>query len=223
MSARRWAALGTAAAITLLSVSGALGVGPGAAFGEPPGRTLDSNAQTKQPKPDGASDDRHPSASDDWLTVEEPATDPKSATKPPRPSSTELPARSGTGKRVVFAEKAQRVWLVGGNDKVVRTYLVSGAKDEDLLDPGRYRVYSKSRDAVSFDHKETMNYMVRFTTGDHSPIGFHDVPAYEDGMLAQSRTQLGTPTSAGCIRQWISDARALWDFAPVGTRVVVTA
>ena len=36
-------------------------------------------------------------------------------------------------------------------------------------------------------------------------------------------SELGTPLSHGCIRQWRPDAKALWDFAPVGTEVVVVA
>ena len=39
----------------------------------------------------------------------------------------------------------------------------------------------------------------------------------------QSRGQLGTPQSAGCIRQARPDARAMWRFASAGTTVVVTA
>ena len=39
----------------------------------------------------------------------------------------------------------------------------------------------------------------------------------------QTRDELGTPQSHGCIRQARPDARALWKFAPLGTTVVVTA
>jgi lipoprotein-anchoring transpeptidase ErfK/SrfK len=78
-------------------------------------------------------------------------------------------------------------------------------------------------EAVSLDGKETMRYMVRFASGKHSAIGFYDIPARKDGSLVESRSQLGTPQSAGCIRQWITDAKALWEFAKVGTPVVVTA
>lgn len=137
--------------------------------------------------------------------------------------SIDLPSASGTGKRIVYDISAQRVWLVQADDSVARTYPVSGGKDPSLLHSGDYRVYSKSRDAVSYDHKETMQYMVRFASGDHAAIGFHDIPARSDGRLVESRSQLGTPASSGCIRQWITDARALWEFSRVDTRVVVTA
>jgi lipoprotein-anchoring transpeptidase ErfK/SrfK len=38
----------------------------------------------------------------------------------------------------------------------------------------------------------------------------------------QTVAQLGTPQSHGCIRQEREDAIALWEFAPIGTEVVVT-
>ena len=68
-----------------------------------------------------------------------------------------------------------------------------------------------------------MQYFVRFTEGDTArAIGFHDIPV-DDGDLVQTVAQLGTPQSHGCIRQERKDAIALWDFAPIGTEVDVTA
>jgi lipoprotein-anchoring transpeptidase ErfK/SrfK len=213
-------ALGGAATVTFLTLAGAMGFGPGAAMAESPAHQQASESGT-------ADAGSKQSSSDGWLTIDDtPSSDPSSrpigGVNGPGPS-TELPAGSGTGKRVVYDVSDQRVWLVKSDDSVARTYLVSGAKKESLLPPGEYNVYSKSRHAVSLNHKETMNYMVRFAAGDHAAIGFHDVPAFGDGRLAQSREELGTPLSAGCIRAWISDARAMWEFTKVGTAVVVRA
>ncbi len=205
--------------MTVLSLAGALGFGPGAALGEPSERI----GQLQHPRPDsgpGAADDT--ATSDDWLTVKEP--DPETAkaeADDTDQASRVLPAQTGSGKRVVYSEQRQRVWLVDRRDKVARTYLVSGGTDEDLLDPGRYEVYSKSRHAVSYNHKDTMDYMVRFAAGERSAIGFHDIPEHRNGAPAQSRSELGTPLSSGCIRQWVGDAKALWAFTSVGTTVVV--
>jgi hypothetical protein len=140
--------------------------------------------------------------------------------KPPMPlRRSGLPDRSGQGKRIVFDMGDQRVWLVSDQDKVRRTYLVSGSLT-DNLGPGSYEVYSKSMHAVGINDSGTMRYMVRFTHGDNAAIGFHDLPIYR-GEKVQTRRQLGTPQSHGCIRQWRPDAQALWRFAPVGTTVVV--
>ena len=131
-----------------------------------------------------------------------------------------LPNASGEGRRIVFSETAQRVWLVGADGSVERTYLVSGSKF-DNLNPGTYSVQSKSRFATAFDYSGSMEYFVRFATGYTAPIGFHTVPVDNAGRPEQTKEQLGTPTSAGCVRQWRDDAIALWTFAPIGTKVVV--
>ncbi len=143
----------------------------------------------------------------------------------PTETSTALPADSGTGKRVVFDISDQRVWLVepgaGGGDEVARTYLVSGSLT-DNLSPGSYEVYSRSRWAVGISDSGVMEYFVRFTRGANAAIGFHSIPT-KNGRALQTKAQLGTPQSHGCIRQALPDAKLLWDFAPVGTNVVVTA
>ena len=145
-------------------------------------------------------------------------SDEASRTPPPAPA---LPAESGTGRRVVFSESEQRVWLVAAGDRVRRTYLVSGSV-YDNLDPGTYAVYSRSEQAWGIDDSGSMRYFVRFTQGESAAIGFHDIPV-DDGSPVQTAADLGTPQSHGCIRQRRPDAIALWRFAPLGTTVVVTA
>jgi len=133
---------------------------------------------------------------------------------------TALPAASGHGRRIVFSQSEQRVWLVGTSDKVQRTYLVSGSVT-DNLHPGTYAVYSRSRWAVGVDDSGTMQYFVRFTHGPTgAAIGFHTLPV-KDGKPLETVAGLGTPRSHGCIRQATPDAIALWNFAPIGTKVVV--
>jgi lipoprotein-anchoring transpeptidase ErfK/SrfK len=134
-----------------------------------------------------------------------------------------LPADSGSGRRIVFDQSAQRVWLVGARaDDVRRTYLVSGSVTHNLQ-PGTYAVYSRSRWAVGVDDSGVMQYFVRFTRGPTgAAIGFHSIPT-KDHVPLQTKAQLGTPQSHGCIRQNLPDAIALWNFAPEGTKVVVVA
>jgi len=135
---------------------------------------------------------------------------------------TALPADSGSGRRIVFSQRLQRVWLVGGDGGVRRTYPVSGSVTHNLQ-PGRYAVYSRSRWAVGVDDSGVMQYFVRFTQGPTgAAIGFHSIPT-KHGTPLQTKAELGTPRSHGCIRQDLPDAIALWRFAPVGTEVVVVA
>jgi hypothetical protein len=133
-----------------------------------------------------------------------------------------VPADSGTGRRVVFSQALQRVWLLAADDTVKRTYLVSGSVTANLQ-PGTYSVYSRSRWAVGVDDSGVMQYFVRFTEGPTgAAIGFHTIPT-QNGVPLQTAAQLGTPQSHGCIRQRTPDAIALWNYAPDGTKVVVVA
>ncbi len=207
----RISAAGSSVLVTLVAVLGASGVlptgdSPEAAFANTPHRPAVADGQRSLVLSGSvlASLPRHPDQRHISQVV-----------------STDLPARSGEGKRVVFDMSDQRVWLVSGKEKVRRTYLVSGSLT-DNLDTGRYEVYSKSLDAIGVDDSGTMRYMVRFAHGTRAAIGFHDIPVHE-GTKLQTVAQLGTPQSHGCIRQRRVDARALWDFAPVGTEVVVLA
>lgn len=214
----RLAAAGTAAAVTATAVVGAL---LGAATPSP------AAAASPRAAVNGSVEDR-PVASLAGATTEDAATGangegPQLAQSPEqlaldRPPP--LPARSGEGRRVVFDMSEQRVWLVHKDNSVARSYLVSGSL-YDNLEAGTYEVYSRSKQAYAFDGSGSMRFMVRFTQGDNAAIGFHDIPM-EDGERAQSRAELGTPRSHGCIRQWPVDAKALWRFAPLGTTVVVT-
>lgn len=132
-----------------------------------------------------------------------------------------LPADSGEGRRVVFSESDQRVWLVDDSGEVTGSWLVSGSLT-DNLQPGSYQVWSRSRHAWGIDGSGTMQYFVRFAEGERAAIGFHDIPV-DDGRRVQRLDQLGTPQSHGCIRQRRADARRMWAFARMGTPVVVTA
>lgn len=213
--------MGAAGLVTMLTVAGLVGIGPGAASAQiGPSRSSAHASDGSQDQAGSSPSDPSTGkqADDNWLTInDDPPADPSSQ------SSTKLPKGTGRGKRIVYDMSDQRVWLVDADGDVDRTYLVSGGRNPDPLDPGTYSVYSMSRDAVSYNHKETMQYMVRFASGNHAPIGFHDIPARADKTLVQTRDELGTPLSSGCIRQWIRDARALYEFAAIDTPVVVTA
>jgi L,D-transpeptidase catalytic domain len=217
----RYGRIGTAltsVGITTIAVLGAAGALPGGAERQP-ATAAPTTGDDQRPGREGGlrlSDHRTTgsarSGTDVLPAVERPG-DP--------PSLGDLPEDSGSGRRVVFDMRTQRVWLVSGSRQVERTYLVSGSVTDNLA-PGSYEVYSTSRHAVGVAGSGTMEYMVRFARGDQAAIGFHDIPV-KDGELVQSRDELGRPQSHGCIRQWRPDARALWRFAKVGTTVVVTA
>lgn len=217
---RRIVAAGSAALVTMVAVFGAIGFIPVATSHEAVSAKAASGTSASKQHSESASSDRAGAVA---LRGFEPGSTPRQTQDPaPVPEatvSTGLPSRSGVGKRVVFDMSDQRVWLVSDQGKVKRTYPVSGSLT-DNLSSGTYEVFSTSINAVGVDNSGTMKYMVRFAHGGRAAIGFHDIPI-KRGKLVQTRAELGTPQSHGCIRQLRRDAKALWDFAPSGTKVVV--
>ncbi len=156
--------------------------------------------------------------------VAPPADVPATATPPPAPPASALPAlpaASGGGRRVVYSNSAQRVWLVGAEGVAIDSWLVSGRRG--VPRPGTYSVFSRSPVTTGQGGKVTMQHMVRFARGRTLAIGFHSIPLRRNGSPIQSVEQLGTFRSAGCVRQRPEDAAKMWEFAGVGTPVVVVA
>jgi len=133
-----------------------------------------------------------------------------------------LPDHSGHGRRIVFDQSDQRVWLVAPSGRVERSYLVTGSKWDNLR-PGSYHVSSKTRQARTYGGGGTFEYFVKFTQGHTAAIGFHAVTVLNNGRQVYTRADLGKARTPGCVEAMRDDAAALWDFAPVGTSVVVTA
>jgi hypothetical protein len=132
-----------------------------------------------------------------------------------------VPDDSGEGRRVVYSNSAQRVWLVESDGAVVDPYLVSGKAGVPA--PGTYEVFSRSETAWAGYDDITMRFMVRFAHGENLAIGFHAIPNDASGAPLQSEEQLGEYHSAGCVRQSLQHAAFLYEWAPEGTEVVVLA
>lgn len=132
-----------------------------------------------------------------------------------------LPPASGSGKRIVYTLATNHVWLVGADNQVERSYLVSGTRFGQVK-PGTYKVENRRRYTTSYHGTEKMEYMVTFTYGKNAAIGFHNIPVrISDNKPIQTTAQLGQSLSDGCVRQAQADAAALWEFAPMGTPVIV--
>jgi peptidoglycan hydrolase-like protein with peptidoglycan-binding domain len=132
-----------------------------------------------------------------------------------------LPAKSGTGRRIVFDREGQRVWAVDAKGRIIRSWLISGSKYNNET-PGTHKVYSRSEYTTAWNGKATLKYMVRWLKTDIGAIGFHQIPVKRStGKVYQTEEELGSRLSGGCQRQAKLDAEFLWKFATVGTKVVV--
>ncbi len=135
------------------------------------------------------------------------------------PDKPDLPYPAvGSGRRVIYANREARVWFVEATGELAKTHQVSGRRGVPA--PDRYNVYSKSRYAWAPHDNVTMEYMVRFAR-EEWPYGFHSIPIHEDKSPFQTKEQLGTLRSGGCVRQDFDDAEWTFGWADVGTRVIM--
>ena len=132
-----------------------------------------------------------------------------------------LPESSGSGRRVVYSRTGQRVWAVNSDGTIIRSWLVSGSKYNNEA-PGVHKVYSKSPQSTAWNGKAILPMMIRYQKTSIGAIGFHGIPVHvSDGTVYQTDAELGSRLSGGCQRQNNLDAKFLWDWADVGTTVVV--
>lgn len=125
----------------------------------------------------------------------------------------------GDGKRIIYSNADQRVWLVEANGELFDTYLVSGR--QGVPAPGTYEIFSKSPLAWATYGGITMEHMARFAHGIRLSYGFHAIPRWPNGEPLQTEEELGEYRSAGCVRQADDKAEALYNWAPIGTTVIV--
>lgn len=143
-----------------------------------------------------------------------------SATLTPSDVAPQVPHKSGSGRRIVYSSKLQRAWAVNADNVVVRTFLVSGRRA--VPKPGTYRVFSQSASSFNPDLPGvTFRFMTRFAVGPAGGnIGFHELPL-RYGKPMQTEDQLGTFQGSGCLRSMTADAKFIYQWAHIGTSVVV--
>jgi len=152
-------------------------------------------------------------------TVPEAAT---TTTTLPRVSGPQRGVASIGFARIVLDE--QRVYVYNHRKRLIATLPAStGVKDQTPV--GTFKVFSQSAQAVySPNPNERMRWMTRFTKGrEGGNIGFHGIPykVTKSGEIPFP-TPLGiAPSSHGCIRMRVADAKWLFHNMDIGTVVSV--
>ena len=125
-------------------------------------------------------------------------------------SSVALPADSGHGTRIVYSLPEHRVWLVSGSTVERTMQVVPGTRPAPT---GTFKVYGKSPGSLGGDGI-TVIYVVSFDSNVPDTYGF-DAEADVTGLPPAPKG------STGGVRMTQLDAEALYEFASVGTTVVV--
>ena len=124
--------------------------------------------------------------------------------------------------RIVLDE--QRVYVYNNRRRLIATLPASTGVD-DQTPVGTFKVFSQSAQAYYTPNpNERMRWMTRFTKGrEGGNIGFHGIPykVTKTGEIPFP-TPLGkAPSSHGCIRMRVADAKWLFENMKIGTVVSV--
>jgi lipoprotein-anchoring transpeptidase ErfK/SrfK len=124
--------------------------------------------------------------------------------------------------RIVLDE--QRVYVYNNRRRLIATLPASTGVD-DQTPVGTFKVFSQSAQAYYTPNpNERMRWMTRFTKGrEGGNIGFHGIPykVTKSGEIPFP-TPLGkAPSSHGCIRMRVADAKWLFQNMKIGTVVSV--
>ena len=96
-------------------------------------------------------------------------------------------------------------------------FKISSGKRGLATPTGTFSILGKRGRAWSKKYKLFMPYFMQFTTAGH---GIHELPEWPNGYK-EGAAHLGIPVSHGCVRLGVGPAKAIYNWADIGTPVVI--
>ena len=128
-----------------------------------------------------------------------------------------LPAAPLGDQTIVVDRASQRVFLCGEHGAILKIY--SCATGSYYPTVGVFQVSEKIPTAKSLFDDSRFSFFTVFQLAEKwAKVGFHSIPVFPDGRPAGG---LGQPNSHGCVRLAYDDAKFLYDWARLGTKVIV--
>jgi len=120
------------------------------------------------------------------------------------------------GEKWIEIDISSQTLILWSGNKKLKTFLISAGRAETPTVLGTYRVYVKRDDhTMKGENPDGTPYEVehvRYICYFYSGYAIHAAPWHNN---------FGNPMSHGCINMRMYEAKIVYDFAPVGTRVVV--
>jgi len=126
---------------------------------------------------------------------------------------------AGSGKRIVVSISRQHLWAYNG-DQEVYSFVASTGLATSPTKTGTFRVLDKIPNAYASRWNLQMPYWLGIYYVGRIENGIHALPILASGQRLWSG-YLGRPVSFGCIVLETQAARQLYEWADVGTKVVV--
>ncbi len=137
----------------------------------------------------------------------------------PQPGSLPSPTPSGSGKRILIDLSEQHLYAYQG-DSLVYSFVASTGMAGARTMPGSFRVLDKIPNAYAATWDLQMPYWLGIYWAGPLENGIHALPILSNGQRLWEG-YLGTPVSYGCIILGTEEARQLYEWAEVGTPVVI--
>lgn len=104
------------------------------------------------------------------------------------------------------------------NGKLIDSYLISSGKKGMWTPTGTFKVHNKHPRAYSRTYGLYMPYWMAFVGS--GKFGIHELPEWPNGYK-EGANHLGIPVSHGCVRLGVGAAKAVYEWAEVGTPIVI--
>lgn len=134
--------------------------------------------------------------------------------KIPKPKP--LPQITSGGDKYIDIDLSSQTLRLYQNGKVIATYLISSGRPGMETPTGTFRVLSKHRLLWSSQYGLYMPYSLQFYNG----YFIHELP-YWPGGYREGENHLGIPVSHGCVRLGVGAAKVVYDFADIGTKIII--
>jgi lipoprotein-anchoring transpeptidase ErfK/SrfK len=145
-----------------------------------------------------------------------PKPPPKQESKPiskPRPK----PQVSQTSQdKLIEVDLSEQILRLHQGGKVIATYVISSGKPETPTPTGTFKIQDKKRLAWSASYGVFLPYALKLYNGYY----IHELP-YWPGGYREGEEDLGKPVSHGCVRLGIGPAENVYNFADIGTKVII--
>jgi len=111
------------------------------------------------------------------------------------------------------------------NGKRVAVFPASAGRVDTPTPKGEFTIHNKHERALSQMFQVYLPFWMAFT--EDGKYGFHDLPIWPEGHPdkpeggTESEASIGVPNSQGCVRHNAADSEAIYNFAEVGTKVVI--
>jgi len=122
-----------------------------------------------------------------------------------------------TGKYIDISLKYQNM-VIFEDGKVISAHIISSGKKGMETPQGQFSIHNKSLRAWSKTYALFMPYWMAFLPS--GEMGIHELPEWPNGYK-EGANHLGIPVSHGCVRLGIGDAKEVYDWAEIGTPVII--